>query len=192
MPSNSILQTGLRQLSRIIDTVNDKIGLFIAFLAIPIVFCIMYEVISRRIFNAPTLWAYEMIVMCFGVYIILTPGYGLLKGSMVCVDILSKRFRPKTAHIVLLISYLLFFVPFVVCLLPATYTFANTSWLQREMSWSPWSPPVYPLKICIAIGWLLLSLQGISEMSKSIVALMEMRQCPDSSESSVQPKAEGK
>ncbi|GHV52904.1 transporter DctQ-related protein [Deltaproteobacteria bacterium] len=173
-PTRKRITAGLKLITGVIDATNSMVGHVVAFLILPVLFFIMYEVVSRRFFNAPTIWAFEMIVMCFGAYVILTPGYGLLRGSLVCIDLVSKKFNPKTSHLILMLSYLLFFTPFVVCLLPACYAYALQSWTGNEMSWSAWAPPIYPLKMTIPIGWSLLCLQGLSEMLKSALALMNM------------------
>ena len=175
MSSTSSLQQGLRQFSKIVDTVNDKIGIAASFVAVPIVVFILIEVFMRRFLNSPTLWGYEAIMISFGVFVIMTPAYGLLKGSLVGVDILSKKLQPRGAHILILVTYVIFFVPLVFFLLPSTYDFAMKSWEMKETGWSLWAPPLYPLKMCIPVGWALLALQGLSQMSKSVVALLEMK-----------------
>jgi TRAP-type mannitol/chloroaromatic compound transport system permease small subunit len=164
----------MRSIIKAIDFLNNTVGHIMAFFALPIVGVIVFEVISRRFFNSPTIWAYEVIVMCFGIYIIMLTSFGLLKGSLVSVDLLSSKFAPVTAHVVNLIAYTLLFMPFVLFILPACYKFAFNAWVMKELSWSQWAPPVYPIKTFIPIGWTLLFLQGVSEMLKSVVALREI------------------
>ena len=165
----------LKQIIRIIDKINDVVGNIMGYLALVIMAVILYEVISRRFFNSPTLWAYETICMVFGAFIVLIPGYGLKQGGMVNVDLLSSQLSPRASHIMVIITYLLLFVPFVGGIIPAAVKFAAQAWAAREHSWSQWAPPVYPLKTCIAIGFSLLFLQGISEILKSAVWLLENR-----------------
>ena len=140
---------------------------------IVIMAAIIFEVVSRRFFNSPTLWAYETICMVFGAFIVLIPGYGLLQGGMVNVDLLSSKLSLKASHIVVIITYLIMFVPFVGGIIPAAFQFAAQSWAAKEHSWSQWAPPVYPLKTCIVVGFSLLFLQGISQVLKSVVWLGE-------------------
>ena len=173
--STASLQQGLRTFSKVVDTINDKIGIVAAFTAVPIVIFILIEVFMRRFLNAPTLWGYEAIMISFGIFVIMTPAYGLLKGSLVGVDILSKKLQPRPAHILILVTYAVFFAPLVFFLLPSTYDFALKSWELKETGWSLWAPPLYPLKMCIPVGWALLALQGCSQICKSVVALLEMK-----------------
>ena len=156
-----------------IDKLNTLVGNIMGYFSLVIMAAIIFEVVSRRFFNSPTLWAYETICMVFGAFIVLIPGYGLLNGGMVNVDLFSSKLSPKASHIMLIVTYLVMFVPFAGGIIPAAFDFAAQSWIAREHSWSQWAPPVYPLKTCIVVGFSLLFLQGISQTLKSVVWLIE-------------------
>lgn len=156
-----------------IDKLNTFVGNIMGYFTLVIMAAIIFEVVSRRFFNSPTLWAYETICMVFGAFIVLIPGYGLLQGGMVNVDLLSSKLSLKASHIMVIITYLIMFVPFVGGIIPAAFQFAAQSWAAKEHSWSQWAPPVYPLKTCIVVGFSLLFLQGISQVLKSVVWLGE-------------------
>ena len=170
----------IKKIIRLIDLINSFVGKFMGYFALVMMGVIIFEVISRRIFNSPTLWAYETICMVFGAFIVLIPGYGLLQGGMVNVDLLSSKLSPKAAHITTIVTYLILFMPFVGGIIPAAFDFAVKAWVSQEHSWSQWAPPVYPLKTCIVVGFSLLFLQGISEILKSVVWLAEDRKTLDS------------
>ena len=70
-----------------------------------------------------------------------------------------------------IIGYVLFFFPFVIVCIWQGYSFAATSWAMKETTWSVFAPPIYPIKTVIMITFILLLIQGISEVIKRIVIL---------------------
>ena len=165
----------LEKVINTIDNINERIGKICAFSVLLLMLVVVYEVVSRRIFNSPTEWAFETITMIYGFLFMMVAGYGLLKGSIVCVDIFSGRLNEKKQHILSIITYLILFFPFVTLMIPAAINFTVVSWQMKEMSWSQWAPPVYPIKTVIPIALILLWLQGTSELLKSVKFLMNNR-----------------
>jgi len=151
-----------------IDRINTRIGRMMAYSVLIILGFIVYEVFTRRVFSAPTIWTYEMCSFLFGGYIMLILPYALLLNVNVSVDVLYNRFSPKTQRILDIITFVLFFIPFMVVFLIAGYKFAYLSWVQQEKTWSLWAPLLYPVKLTIPIGTALTLLQGISELIKKI------------------------
>lgn len=163
----------LIKITNIIDKINERVGKFCAFAAVLVMLVMVYEVLSRKIFNAPTIWAFETSTMIYGFLMITIAGYGLLTKSIVSVDIFSAKLSEKNQHKLSICMYLLFFFPFVTLMLQPAFQFAVNSWSIRELSWSQWAPPVYPIKTFLPIGLFLLWLQGISELLKSVIYLLE-------------------
>lgn len=163
----------LKIVSRGIDNIIDKTGIVLSFGALIILAVITFEVFSRRFFNSPTVWAYETITMVFAAYVILICAYGLQKGSFVCVDIFSAKFSPITGGIVTIITYALFFIPFVGGIMKTSWDFFYNSIMSNELSWSQWAPVVWPVKLAMFIGLALLLAQGISEIIKAVATLQD-------------------
>jgi|SRR5699024_8685256 len=163
----------MKKTIQLIDRIQEFVGKLVSWSVILIVILILFEVISRRFFNAPTIWTVEIVTMIFGFYFMMIAGYGLLTNSLVSVDVIYEKFTPKVKAIIDLITYTFLFLPFVIGVLYGGYVFAVTSWIQKEVSWSAFSPPVYPIKTVIPIAMFLLLLQGISEIMKRIVILVE-------------------
>lgn len=158
---------------RIVDKINEWIGRTIGYSALILMLFVVYEVISRRFFNKPTLWAFESILMIFGFHLMLVSGYGLLKGSIVSVDILSSRYQEKTQKILQVVTYLVFFFPFVTLTFISSIKFASVAWITKECSWSVWAPPLYPIKTVIPVAFFLILIQGISEFVKAVYFLIK-------------------
>jgi TRAP-type mannitol/chloroaromatic compound transport system permease small subunit len=163
----------LKKVTKIIDVTNDWVGKVSAWSIIVMMLLVVYEVISRRVFNSPTIWTFEVTTMVFGFHFMMVSAYGLLHKVLVSVDIIYERFSVKKQAILDLITYTIFFMPFVVGVLYGSSKFAYISWLQKEVSWTAFAPPVYPFKAIIPIAFFFLLLQGISEVLKRIVILAE-------------------
>ncbi|PWW32356.1 TRAP-type mannitol/chloroaromatic compound transport system permease small subunit [Cytobacillus oceanisediminis] len=163
----------LKKISKFLDNTNDWVGKVSSWSVIIMMLLVVYEVVSRRIFNSPTIWTFEVTTMVFGFHFMMVAAYGVLHKVMVSVDMLYEKFSAKKQAILDLITYTIFFMPFVIGVLYGSSKFAWISWLQKEVSWTAFAPPLYPFKAIIPVAFFFLLLQGISEMIKRIVILAE-------------------
>jgi TRAP-type mannitol/chloroaromatic compound transport system permease small subunit len=156
---------------RVIDTLAGWSGWLFAWLIIPMVLGLTYEVFARYLFNAPTIWAYDITYMLYGSHFMLGAGYALLKGAHIRTDIFYQNWSPRTQGIVDSTSYLIFFFPGLIFFFVSGTVEAIHSWSILERSdASPWRPPLYPFKTVIPAACLLLLIQGVSEVLKSLYA----------------------
>lgn len=162
-----------KRICNCIDTVIDWIGRISAFAVLITLGVIICEVILRRFFHSPQIWTMDMICMSFGCYIILIAAYGFQQKTFVAVDVLYARFSHLVQHILHIITYLLYMVPFIFVLVPESFRFFLRSFQSGETAYSVWAPPVWPVKLCLALGLLLLAIQGVSELLKHVVWLGE-------------------
>ena len=156
-----------------IDKFNDILGRVFSVLVLGILGVILCEVVLRRIFNRPQIWTQDLTVMLFACYIILICAYGFQKKAFVAVDVLYARLKPLAQNILHLITYLVFFVPFVFVLAPESFGFFLRSYTTGERGYSVWAPPAWPVKLALFVGMTLLALQGISEMLKCVYGIGE-------------------
>ena len=153
---------------KLIDTVSDWSGKIICLLVIPIMLAMVYEVVARKLFIAPTLWAFDISRMFYGVMFMLGAAYGLMHGLHIRADFLYRMFSERLQGRVDLVLYVLLFMPSMLFLLYASYEFALKSIMQGERAGdSTWAPIVWPVKTSLAFGVFLLVLQGVSEILKS-------------------------
>ena len=139
-----------------IDKFNDFLGRIFSVLSLAILAVIMCEVILRRIFNRPQIWTQDLIVMLFACYIILISAYGLQKKAFVAVDVV----------------YAIFLVPFLMGLVPASWTFFLNAYTTGEQTYSVWAAPTWPVKLCLFVGLVLLAIQAVSEILKHVEGLV--------------------
>lgn len=156
----------LTKICQVIDTFNDVLGRILSFSILGIVAIIMCEVILRRFLNMPQIWTTDLITMIFGCYTILILPLGLQYGTFVCVDVLVQKVRAVKAHWLHLITSLLLQVPFVYYLVPRSLQFFLKSLSNGERGYSVWAPILWPVKLCLVVGLVLLAIQVISELLK--------------------------
>ena len=105
---NSIIDGYLKM----IDAVNDRVGKWVSFLGLFMMVIVVIEVVSRYIFNSPTIWATEMNEMLLCAYAALAGGYALLHEAHVSVEIFQERMRRRTQAVLNLLTHLIGFVFF--------------------------------------------------------------------------------
>jgi TRAP-type mannitol/chloroaromatic compound transport system permease small subunit len=154
-----------------IDAVSNWFGKLFSYLVLPLTALIVFEVITRRFFNAPTIWTFELSNFLFGAHFMLVAAYGLLYKAHVSIDLVTMRFSKRTQEKLQLFCYFTMFFPFVLTILYHGIIFAKDAWAMMETSWSVWGPPLYPIKTVIPVTAALLLLQGISEVIKRIIFL---------------------
>lgn len=133
----------------------------------PLVALAMIEVILRYVFNSPTIWVWDVNVQLLAAITVLGTGYTLLAKGHVSVDILVSRFSPQKRAIIDLSAAVVFFGS-VGVIVWQTGIAAWVSLETRELYTSIWQPPIYPLKIMIAVGAFLLFLQGIVKFIRDL------------------------
>ncbi|NLO80625.1 MAG: TRAP transporter small permease subunit [Xanthomonadaceae bacterium] len=151
-----------------ITWLNERLGRwFVAYLVFVMFFLLLIEVVARYVLAAPTIWATELTQMIFGAYIMLSGGYLLVHRRHVSVDIFYSRFSPRTRAATDIATSVFFFI-FMLVLLKEGWTMAEEAISTLETSHSAWNPPIWPLKLLIPIGALLLLLQGIVKLVQDV------------------------
>jgi TRAP-type mannitol/chloroaromatic compound transport system permease small subunit len=156
--------TGVQKFIHRIDSISEWSGRIFAWISLPLVLFMGYDVIARYLFQAPTRWAYEMTWMQYGALFLLGGAYGLKHKLHVRVDIIYVRWPKRTRAIFDFLTYILIFFPVFYILITHSLIYAYYSWEVWEVSYvSYWQPPVYPIKTVMCIGLTLFALQGIAE-----------------------------
>lgn len=156
------------KLDTAIDTFNEKFGFLASYLVLPLIFVVVWEVIMRYGFNAPTPWAFELTVFLYGVHYCFALAYAHKHDGHVAIDVFEARMSPRPRLILRIITNVVLFIPTIGLLTYYTGVMAVNSWQQWEHASSSWAPPVYPLKTLMAIGFLLFFLQGIAKLIQDI------------------------
>jgi len=147
-----------------VDRASTWLGQAFAWLIVLLTAGITWEVFSRYVLNDPHDWALDAQIMMYGTLFMLAGAYTLAKNGHVRGDVLYGFFMPRTQATLDLILYILFFLPGIVALTWAGWTFANESLAIRESTFSATPLPLYPFKYMIPLAGLMLLLQGIVEI----------------------------
>jgi TRAP-type mannitol/chloroaromatic compound transport system permease small subunit len=146
-------------------------GRIIAWLIIPMVMSLVYEVVARYFFNAPTIWAYDMTFMTYGSFFMIGSAYTLLRAGHIRTDTFYGEWSPQKQGAVDAVCYVFFFFPPLILFLWVTWDYFIVSYGRGERSvTSPWMPIIYPLKFALPLSTFLLIMQGISEFLRSMHA----------------------
>ena len=151
-----------------VDRLSTGLGQFFAWLIVALTLMISWEVFSRYALNSPHDWALDAQVIMYGTLFMMAGAYTLAKNSHVRGDVLYGFFRPRTQATLDLILYVLFFLPGIVALTWAGWTFAQESLAIRESTFSATPLPLYPFKFVIPVAGGMLLLQGLVEIVRCV------------------------
>jgi TRAP-type mannitol/chloroaromatic compound transport system permease small subunit len=155
-----------------VDEVSTFIGKAGAWAIVVLTLAICYEVFSRYILQAPTMWAFDASYMLYGVLFMLAGPYALARNAHVRGDFLYREWAPTTQARLDLVLYFLFYFPGILALCYAGFTFANFSWFMFERSAnSPNGPYVFPFKSLIPVVGGLMVIQGLAEVARCIICI---------------------
>ena len=155
----------------IIDKSSKWIGNVVCWITVPLMFAMVYEVFARKLFLAPTMWAYDMSRFFYGALFMLGAGYALSRGVHIRADFLYRNFKVKNQGLVDFWLYLLFYFPGLLFFFYMTTGFVIESIQRGERGMdTAWMPFLWPIKACLWFGILFLLIQGISELFKSYYA----------------------
>jgi TRAP-type mannitol/chloroaromatic compound transport system permease small subunit len=151
-----------------IDRFSYVVGWAVCVLTVPIFLAMTFEIVARKFFSAPTIWAYDVSRMLNGAMFMLGAGYALARGVHVRADFLYRDLSVRTQGRIDLALYLLFFFPAMIIFL---WTAGDYAWTavdrgERGMD-TAWMPPLGPVKSALPLGILFLTIQGVSEVLKA-------------------------
>ena len=158
----------LESISNKLSNFSRKEGEWMSFLVYPLLFVVVYEVFMRYIFNSPTTWGFEATTFLYGLHFMFGNAFTDVHNGHVKVDIFTSYMSQKTQTIVSIITNILFFMPVMVCLTIWSFIFAYNSTMGQEVNPTSWAPPIWPLKILMAVCFLFLLLQGVANLLSDI------------------------
>ena len=174
--SNAIMMCAIRA----IDRFSEWTGVAVAWLTVPLVIAVAWEIIARYLFAAPTIWAFDLTYMLYGAMFMLGAAYALRVGAHIRTDFFWERWSWRTRGIIDSVAYLVFFFPGIALFLWVGW---NEAWYAYDIGetseQTPWRPLLWPLKATIPLAAALLLVQGVSELTKSLYAAFTGRKLED-------------
>jgi TRAP-type mannitol/chloroaromatic compound transport system permease small subunit len=137
-----LAEARIRAVVRAVDRFAEWCGLVFCWMIVPLVCAMVYEVFARYLFNAATIWSYDVSYMLYGSHFMLGAAYTLLRGGHIRTDIFYMNWSTRTKGIVDASLYLFLFFPGMALFFWMGLQEALQSWDIREVSdASPWRPP---------------------------------------------------
>lgn len=159
-----------------IDKFSLLAGKTVCWLVPPIFLAMVYEITARKLYVAPTLWAYDVSRMLYGALFMLGSGYALMRGVHIRADFIYRRWSARTQGAVDFALYLLLYFPGLLIFLFVSAEFTWEAWSRGERaSDTAWMPYVGPVRAALPAGIFLLVVQGVSEALKCWYAMTRGR-----------------
>ena len=166
----------MRGLITVIDMASLWSGRLICLLLVPVIYVMIHEVIARKLFIAPTLWAYDLSRMISGAMFMMGAAYALMRGVHIRADFIYRNWQPRTQAKIDAFLYIVLYFPGILTFFLVSLDFAWKAWERGELSMdTAWMAPVAPVRSAMPIGAALLLLQGVSEVLKCVYAIQKNR-----------------
>jgi TRAP-type mannitol/chloroaromatic compound transport system permease small subunit len=164
----------MRTFIKFADTLSTSMGKAFSWCIVILMGGTVYEVVMAYVFNKPTLWNFDFSMQMYGAILMMSGAYCLATEAHVRGDVIYRLFSEKKQAWIDLILYFIFFFPGVIALAFYGYEYAALAWKIKETSWSsPAQIQIYMVKSMIPAAGILLIIQGISEVFRSIICIQE-------------------
>ncbi len=161
----------LLAVSAVIDRVNEFIGKAVSWLILVAVLVSTINAIVRKVFNTSSNAWLEAQWYLFGAAFLLASAYTLMKNEHIRIDIVYGTFTRRRQHWIDLIGHALFLMPFVILMLYYLTPWVMLSYRSGEVSQNAGGLTIWPAKMLLLGGFVLLFFQGISEIIKKIAVM---------------------
>ena len=176
-----------------IDLINDWAGKILCLLMVPLIGVVVIEVFSRNAFGimagygwddtaralglGPTMFAYDISRMISGVLFMGAAGYGLMRGVHIRADFLYRGWSNKTQATVDATLYMAFFIPSMLFFTIIAVQYWEVAYRTGETAFdSTWEPLLWPARLAMPVGGLLLLLQGFPELFRAFYKMGKDRE----------------
>ncbi len=163
----------MQRLLLTVDKLSTGLGKIAAWAAVVLTLLISAEVFSRYVLNKPHAWVLDAQIMLYGTMFMCAGAYTLAKSGHVRGDVLYGFFRSRTQAAIDLLLYIVFFLPGILALTWAGWTYFNESLAMREQTFNADPLPVYPFKFVIPLAGAMLLLQGLVEIARCVLCLRD-------------------
>lgn len=169
----------MKRLLSMVDAVSAALAYAAMALFLVLVGDMMYEVVARRVFDAPTLWAYDVAYMTNGAIFLLAAGFTLLANEHIRIDFLSTRLPRRVQDGVNALVYVCLVFPALGFVCYGALAEGWNAFVTGELEpSSPWKPLVWPFYAAIALGFCAFALQAAAQCVRHVLSLAGRRPSP--------------
>lgn len=162
---------GLLTLSGYIDKMNELIGKAVSWLILVAVLVSAGNAIIRKTLNVSSNAWLELQWYLFGAAFLLAAAYTLRQNEHIRIDIIYGALSRRAQHWIDLLGHLLFLMPFVLLMIWFFVPYVLMSVRNGETSSNAGGLILWPAKSLLLAGFVLLALQGLSEIIKKIAVM---------------------
>ena len=175
-------------LSRAIDALNEQIGKLTYWLILAAVLISAGNAIVRYAFNRSSNSWLEIQWYLFSFVFLFCAGYTLLHNQHVRIDILTGHLSGRAKAWIDILGTIFFLLPMAIAIMWLSWPVFVDAWQSNEVSTNAGGLLVWPGRLMVPGGFVLLVLQGFSELIKRIAFLQGL--IPDPSEKDEGPTDE--
>jgi TRAP-type mannitol/chloroaromatic compound transport system permease small subunit len=161
----------LLKFSALIDDINEHVGKASTWLVLLVVVISAGNAVMRYTIGWSSNGLLEIQWYLFSAIFLLGAGYVLLKNEHIRIDVVVGRFSPRTQNWIDVFGFIVFLLPVVLIILYLSWPVFMNAWDTNEGSPNPGGLVRWPVRLLMPIGFLLLTLQGVSELIKRIAFL---------------------
>lgn len=161
----------VRTYVRVVDALNHRLGRLTMYGIFVMIGVLLWSSISKTFF-LPSLWTLEVAQFAMVAYYILGGPYSIQLGANVRMDLFYGNWslRKKAWFDAFTVLFLIFFL---TVLLYGAVESTSYSITYNERSPTAWRPPLWPIKIIMCVGILLMLLQAVSEFIKDVARIRD-------------------
>jgi TRAP-type mannitol/chloroaromatic compound transport system permease small subunit len=159
----------MRRYVRVAEAINYRVGRAAMYLIFLMMGILLWSSVSKTFF-LPSLWTLEMAQFAMVAYYILGGPYSIQLGSNVRMDLLYGSWTPRTKAWVdaFTVLFLMFFLGVLLYGAVSSTTYAIE---YGERSPTAWRPYMWPIKLVMCVGIVLMLLQAVAELFKDIARI---------------------
>jgi len=158
----------LLKLSRSIDSLNALFGRLVYWLVLVAVLVSAGNAVSRYALNASSNAWLEIQWYLFSAIFLFCSGYTLLHNQHVRIDVISGRFSARARAWIDVFGTLFFLLPMAIGIMWLAWPVFIDAYTRGEVSTNAGGLIIWPARLMLPVGFLLLVLQGFSELAKRI------------------------
>lgn len=161
----------LLAISHAIDALNERIGRVVIWLVLAMVLVSSGNAVSRYLLNASSNAWLELQWYLFAAVFLLCSGYALLHNEHIRIDVVSSRLPHRVRIWIDIFGTVFFLLPMSLIILKLSWPIFMNAFVSHEISSNAGGLIRWPARLLVPVGFLLLSLQGISELIKRVAFL---------------------
>ena len=157
-----------------VDSICVRVGRIVMYGVFFMMFVLILSFVTRNIINYPMMWIIEMAQFTITAYYLLGGGYSMITDDHVRMDLFYGRLSERgKAKMDAFTSFFLVF--YLITLLIGSITSLIYTLETNQKLFTAWAPYVWPIKVIMLFGILLMLLQSISMFFKDVAKIRKVK-----------------